>query len=137
MTSQKKVVFYLLLLLFLVLGRESAALSIHYPKVHFETNSAKIRKPSQSILDDWALALLSAQSPWTKVQVQGHADATEKNPGPLSQSRAEAVQKYLIKKGIAATRLEAMSYGTSRPVATNETKQGRAENRRVEFQVFY
>ena len=48
---------------------------------------------------------------------------------------AEAVAAYLVGKGIAAERLRATSYGSSRPVATNSTEEGRAENRRVEFSV--
>ena len=53
----------------------------------------------------------------------------------LSQRRAQAVVKYLSDKGIAVDRLEAKGFGPDRPVAANDTPQGRAQNRRVEFKV--
>ena len=53
----------------------------------------------------------------------------------LSQRRAEAVRAYLIKKGVLADRLEAKGYGETVPIADNNTKVGRASNRRVEFKI--
>ena len=51
----------------------------------------------------------------------------------LSEKRAKAVVKYLVKKGIAKNRLEGRGYGDARPVQSNDTKEGRDKNRRVEF----
>ena len=69
--------------------------------------------------------------------IEGHTDAT----GPdaynmkLSKARANAARSYLIEQGIESSRLEATGYGETKPIATNKTKEGRAENRRVEFKV--
>ncbi len=54
----------------------------------------------------------------------------------LSQDRVEAVKTYLSRKGITENRVEATGYGETRPVATNATAKGRAQNRRVELELF-
>ncbi len=72
-----------------------------------------------------------------KVEIGGHTD----NVGPaagnlkLSQSRAQSVADYIIKKGIPKSRIVAKGYGFSKPVASNATKEGKAKNRRVEFTI--
>jgi OOP family OmpA-OmpF porin len=69
------------------------------------------------------------------VEVAGHTDSKgseEYNQG-LSERRANAVKDYLNSKGVRASRLTARGYGESRPVASNDTDEGRAENRRVEL----
>jgi OmpA-OmpF porin, OOP family len=53
----------------------------------------------------------------------------------LSQQRAKAVSDYLIKSGISRKRLTAVGYGQTRPIASNDTVEGRAQNRRIEFEV--
>ena len=58
------------------------------------------------------------------------SDALNQN---LSQKRAESVRSYLLGKGIAADKLTAKGYGEASPIASNDTAEGRAENRRVEF----
>jgi outer membrane protein OmpA-like peptidoglycan-associated protein len=71
------------------------------------------------------------------IEIDGHTDIVgngEYNIG-LSQRRAERVIEYLVKKGIAKDRLTIKAYGSSLPAAENETEEGRARNRRVEFQV--
>ncbi len=72
--------------------------------------------------------------PTVTAEIEGHTDSagSEKTSQPLSQKRADAVRKYLIEKsGIAAERLVAKGYGSSRPIADNNTAEGRAKNRRV------
>ena len=71
------------------------------------------------------------------IEIQGHADAMgpeELNLG-LSQSRADSVRTWLIKRGVAAEKLVAKGYGASVPVGPNESKEGRQQNRRVNFMI--
>ncbi|MCB1733535.1 MAG: OmpA family protein, partial [Halieaceae bacterium] len=73
----------------------------------------------------------------TQVEVQGHTDdrGDDTSNLRLSQRRAEAVVEYLVNNGVDAGRLTARGYGELVPIEPNETKQGRAENRRVEFKI--
>ena len=75
--------------------------------------------------------------PDNRMAVQGHTDnrGSAAYNRELSQRRAQAVVKYLTDKGIAPERLDAKGFGPDRPVATNDTAEGRAQNRRVEFKV--
>lgn len=72
-----------------------------------------------------------------KIQISGHTDGVGSNESnlKLSQERAQSVVDYLVSKGIEPARLKAVGYGKSMPIATNETEEGRAINRRVEFQI--
>ena len=74
-------------------------------------------------------------NPSIKVEVQGNTDniGTAKYNMGLSLRRANAVMQYLVNKGVAQSRLNARGFGFSRPVATNDTDEGRALNRRVEL----
>ncbi|MEW6166895.1 MAG: OmpA family protein [Pseudomonadota bacterium] len=89
-----------------------------------------------SILDDAAETInrLSEQDPKVRVKVDGHTDwiGTDAYNMGLGERRANAVKQYLIRKGVASDRIDTTSYGESKPVATNETAQGRALNRRAE-----
>lgn len=103
-------------------------------KVYFKTARSNIKRESLSLLDDVATVL--KENEWIKkVQVEGHTDdlGRVKYNLKLSQARAEAVVKYLIKQGIAESRLEAVGYGPNKPLDTAKTKEARANNRRVEF----
>jgi outer membrane protein OmpA-like peptidoglycan-associated protein len=103
--------------------------------VYFDTNKAVIKKVSFALLDDVARAL--EDNPTIKVRIEGHTDSqnTNKFNLKLSQKRADAVRKYLIKKGIAKDRMVAKGFGEEVPIADNRTKDGRAQNRRVEFYI--
>jgi OOP family OmpA-OmpF porin len=73
-----------------------------------------------------------------RVEVEGHTDSEgepERNQN-LSNRRARAVVRSLAHAGVAASRLSAAGYGAERPVATNDTPEGMAKNRRIEFKVF-
>jgi outer membrane protein OmpA-like peptidoglycan-associated protein len=82
--------------------------------------------------------LLKAQPGIRKMRVEGHTDSdggADYNLG-LSNSRAAAVVQWLVSTGgIAAERLESKGYGLTQPIDTNDTEQGRANNRRVEFKI--
>ncbi|GIV37878.1 MAG: hypothetical protein KatS3mg032_2257 [Cyclobacteriaceae bacterium] len=77
------------------------------------------------------------QNPNVDIEIAGHTDSrgSDDYNQRLSQGRTQAVVDYLISKGIDAGRLKAVGYGESRPVDTNETEEGRARNRRVEFTI--
>jgi len=73
--------------------------------------------------------------PETKLEIQGHTDnvGTEASNMKLSQERADSVKAYLADKfGIAGDRLRAVGYGPKKPIASNDTEEGRQKNRRVE-----
>ncbi len=99
----------------------------------FDFNSDSFDKGSQLILREFGAFL--KENPSLQIAIHGHTD----NVGgtafnlDLSERRARAVANYLIEQGVAASRLEWKGFGASRPVATNDTEQGRALNRRTEF----
>ncbi len=101
----------------------------------FETGKSKLSDRATAVVDQIALVLHNNTT--AAVEIGGHTD----NVGDyydnrdLSGSRARAVYRYLIKKGISASRLRAKGYGSKRPIASNDTKAGRAQNRRIEFTV--
>jgi outer membrane protein OmpA-like peptidoglycan-associated protein len=105
-------------------------------KVQFATNRAEVLPSSLPILDK-LVKLMKEEPEFKKVRIEAHTD----NQGnadanlDLSNRRAAWVREYLIKKGIAADRLESQGYGLTRPIADNKTPAGRAINRRVEFVV--
>ena len=108
--------------------------------ITFKRGSAKIDKKSFKALDD-AYDILMA-NPSLKVEIQGHTDITGslKANTRLSQARAKSVYTYLTKttkkrKGIDKKRLTFKGYGPSQPKASNDTEEGRAQNRRIEFKV--
>jgi OOP family OmpA-OmpF porin len=103
--------------------------------VNFDFDKSEIRPDAAVILDE-AVSILSGQ-PGTRVRVEGHTcsmgpDAY--NQG-LSERRAASVRRYLVDHGIEASRLTSVGFGESSPIATNDTREGRALNRRVELQV--
>ena len=104
--------------------------------VNFEVNSDQLKPESYAVLDE-AHTALSAEFPEARIEVAGHTDSTGADAynQDLSRRRAQTVRQYLIEKGIVATRLTATGYGESAPVAGNETREGRAQNRRVELRV--
>ncbi|MEM1125175.1 MAG: OmpA family protein [Bacteroidota bacterium] len=103
--------------------------------IQFETATARLTGSSFEILDRIAAALREA--PTVYVEVQGHTDNTGSltTNEALSQRRADAVRAYLIEQGVEAERLTAAGYGDAVPVASNDTPAGRAQNRRVVFEL--
>ncbi|UCC13092.1 MAG: OmpA family protein [candidate division WOR-3 bacterium] len=110
------------------------------PEVYFETAKSELKPESYAILDDAAATLkeVFAGNPDIKIEVQGHTDSqgSDAYNMNLSNDRAATVKNYLVEKhGIDEARLITKGYGESKPVATNNTVAGRAQNRRVEFLV--
>jgi outer membrane protein OmpA-like peptidoglycan-associated protein len=103
--------------------------------LNFETGRAKIQPNSYSTLNKLADYLKRKKG--LKILIAGHTDnvGTAAANVKLSKDRALAVRTYLLKKGIAATRISTKGFGMDRPIADNATPQGRAENRRTEIQI--
>ena len=101
--------------------------------ITFDTGSDVIRPESGPTLRK-ILAILQ-ENPSLTFEIQGHTDTQggDKVNGPLSERRAQAVKAWLVKEGIAASRLTTKGLGATKPLKPNETAEGRAENRRVEF----
>ena len=104
-------------------------------RISFETDSATLKRESTVMLDK--LAAIADRCPDTHIQVAGHTDARGSDEFNLwlSQARAESVTSYLVGKGVDATRLSAIGYGASQPIADNVTAVGLARNRRIEFRL--
>ncbi len=98
----------------------------------FDTGKATILPESASELNRVAEILKSRAY---KIEISGHSDntGTDELNDRLSQQRAEAVRNYLIGKGIAAETMTAKGYGKRKPIADNDTEEGRKKNRRVEI----
>jgi outer membrane protein OmpA-like peptidoglycan-associated protein len=105
--------------------------------VNFDFDKSAIRPDAAVILDEAANQLGDAlrECPSRSVVIEGHTDAigTDAYNQALSMRRAQSVYDYLVEHGVPASELSKKGYGESRPVATNETPQGRAMNRRVEL----
>ena len=109
-------------------------MSITLMNIEFDFGKAAIKPESYHILDD-AAAVIS-NHPEIRVEIQGHTDAvgSAESNMKLSYMRASAVREYLEKEhDLDPLRLIPVGYGESRPIASNETLEGRALNRRVEF----
>ena len=103
--------------------------------VNFDFDKSEIRPDAAVILDE-AVSIVSGR-PAVQVRIEGHTDSTGPdayNQG-LSERRANSVRKYLEQHGITASRLTSVGFGEAKPISTNDTREGRALNRRVELQV--
>jgi len=101
--------------------------------VSFATGSAALEPRLRPVLDAFASGL--GQQPGMRVRVVGHTDSTGTDAinDPLSLRRAQSVRDYLADRGVAAERVEAVGRGSREPVASNDSAEGRAQNRRVEI----
>ena len=102
-------------------------------KIFFDLNRARIKTRSQPVLNAVA-AILKAHAD-LRVSIEGHTDdqGTADWNRELSRLRSERVREYLIKKGIAADRLESKGFGSDRPLVQGVSEAARDQNRRVEF----
>jgi len=105
--------------------------------IQFENGKATIKTTSYAILDQVAKAFI--ENPSYVIEVQGHTDnvGNYQQNLTLSEKRAQAVREYLVKKGVEANKITAHGYGPDRPIASNSTKEGRSQNRRVEFNITF
>ncbi len=103
--------------------------------IQFETGKAVIKAVSFPILDE-VVALMQAR-PALKIGVYGHTDdvGADAMNMKLSKDRAASCLKYLTSKGIAASRLQSEGFGETKPLVSNDSKESRAKNRRVEFKI--
>ena len=103
--------------------------------INFASGSPDITAESQGILDTAAQSILLV--PGVNLQVAGHTDnvGSASSNQTLSQQRADAVRQYLVGKGVPAGQLTAAGFGASQPIAANDAPEGRAQNRRIEFNV--
>lgn len=103
--------------------------------IFYDFDKANLRMESMSELTR-VLEVLN-EMPALKIEVSSHTDSRGSDDYnlKLSQSRAQSVVDYLISKGISQSRVSAKGYGKAQPVATNETEEGRQQNRRTEFRI--
>ena len=103
--------------------------------IFFDFDKATIRSESANELN--RLIKLLTDNPTLKIELGSHTDSkgSDDYNQKLSQSRSQSVVAYLIEKGISSDRLVAKGYGETVPVATNDTEDGRQENRRTEFKI--
>lgn len=103
--------------------------------IFFDSGKSTLKEESQKELDN-LLEILN-EVPTLKIEISGHTDnvGSAKFNKSLSEKRAKAVVDYLVSKGISADRLTYVGYGFDQPIATNDTPEGRQQNRRTEFKV--
>jgi outer membrane protein OmpA-like peptidoglycan-associated protein len=114
-------------------ARDTEAVIMNFEDVNFDFDKAVLRPTAAAKIDE-AVAYMKAHDV-DDFELRGYADSigTEAYNLKLSQRRADAVRNAMIKKGAPADKIVAKGYGESNPIASNKTKEGRAQNRRVEM----
>jgi outer membrane protein OmpA-like peptidoglycan-associated protein len=110
-------------------------LTVRLKNIYFDFNKTTLKQESFVELDKVVNFL--DQNKTVEIEIAGHTDSkgTDEYNLNLSQGRSQAVVDYLVSQGIDRQRLTAQGYGESKPIDTNDTDEGRANNRRVEFTV--
>lgn len=103
--------------------------------IFFETAKYKLKNESKVELDK--LVQFLATNPSLKIEVSGHTDnvGSDESNLTLSKNRAKSVVDYLVEKGINSSRISSKGYGSTQPIADNNSSEGRAKNRRTEFEI--
>jgi outer membrane protein OmpA-like peptidoglycan-associated protein len=116
-------------------GDVTAKKAIRLNKIFFQPDKWVLLPASYPELDK--LHGFLVENPTVSIQINGHTDITNLPDynQTLSENRAKAVKFYLIRKGIAEKRIKTKGFGETQPVATNETEEGKQQNRRVEFEI--
>jgi outer membrane protein OmpA-like peptidoglycan-associated protein len=112
-------------------------LKMAFDNLEFETAKDIIKEESKPSLDELAAVLL--KKPTWKLEITGHTDNVgddDKNM-VLSKKRAESLKSYLVSKGVESTRLNTLFFGETKPIADNNTPEGRKKNRRVEMKIIF
>ena len=106
-----------------------------FKNVNFNTATADLTPVSLEILD--MVSKILSENKNLKIDVSGHTDNVGKPKAnlDLSKRRAKAVMDYLLSKGALPSQMRSFGYGQTKPITTNSTVEGKAENRRVEFKV--
>jgi OOP family OmpA-OmpF porin len=104
-------------------------------KIRFESGRANIDPDSAGLLD--RLIETALRCPTSTIEIAGHTDSDGEDAAnqALSEKRAQAVVDYFVKAGLPAARFTAVGYGSTQPVADNESDEGKAQNRRIQFLV--
>jgi OOP family OmpA-OmpF porin len=100
--------------------------------IYFDTGKATIRPESFTRLD--SVVEYMTYKPSARIEISGHSDnvGNPKKNKALAEKRAQACREYLISKGVDGERISAVGYGDERPIASNDTEEGRQQNRRIE-----
>jgi outer membrane protein OmpA-like peptidoglycan-associated protein/opacity protein-like surface antigen len=117
-------------------AQKEGVVNASFQNIEFEFGLSRLTKASLPTLDQIAV-ILKSNPDWTRLKVSGHADsigATDFNQ-TLSENRANAVKRYLRSKGVPASSVTTIGYGETKPIDTNNTPEGRQNNRRVEFEI--
>ncbi len=103
-------------------------------KIQFDFNKSTIKPESNGLLDE-IVSVVKENPQLKKISIEGHTDSdgSDQYNLKLSEGRAQAVMKYLVDHGVDAARLTARGFGESKPIASNDTPEGKEKNRRVEF----
>lgn len=121
----------------IVLAKPKVGAKIVMRNIFYATGSASLDMDSFDEID--ILYHFMVKNPSVKIEISGHTDnkgSTEINK-ELSTSRARAIYKLLVKKGIEGERIKYVGYGSERPIADNNSESGRKKNRRTEFEILY
>jgi outer membrane protein OmpA-like peptidoglycan-associated protein len=116
-----------------MVGRKFTDAKIVTHGINFDVDKATLRPESMGTLNQ--IKAVMASDPTLKFEIDGHTDSSGSAPHnlALSQERADAVKAQLVSMGISADRLTTKGYGDTKPIASNDTQDGKANNRRVEF----
>lgn len=119
------------------IGAANAGPNRSFENTHFAFDKADLTDYAKAILDNAATVIggLAKKYPSLKVDISGHTDwiGTDAYNQALSERRANVVKNYLTRKGVDASRISTFAYGETKPVAPNDTEEGRALNRRAEI----
>jgi len=120
-----------------IVEEEQEILNTAFENLDFETSKAVIKEVSFTSLEELA-ELMIKKIEW-KIKISGHTDSQGKAQTNLilSKKRAEAVRDFLVQRGVAIERIIVQYFGEEKPVADNETAEGRQKNRRVEMEVMF